>query len=190
MSECRGTPRREYTVNLINGIRVAPTFNPYQTMTKERRERLDTWKSRDWENWNPYECYFGVGGRSYQLPLDLKSHGTGHTDRAVVGRHALADMKKQYIMHNLPWVWDKDFYNGKLHPREQEPTISKEAYHPPTDIEKTREALRNMSELKLQYVKERREKKRYTWWERVVQTMGGDQALEQYARVRKIPRLL
>lgn len=196
MSECRGTPRREYPVNAIDGIRVSATFNPYQTLTKERRFKLDTWKSRDWDSWDPYSCYFGVGGRRYQLPQDLYCKSGDDIDDdinppiAVVGRHAMADMKKQYIMHGIPWVWDKDFYTAKIHPREREPTLGRKRYIPDHDPEKTREALRNMDEMKLQYFKERREKKRYTWWERVVRSMGGEQALEQYARIQKIPRLL
>lgn len=192
MAECRGTPRREYPVNMIDGIRVAATFNPYQAMTRKKRKQLDTWKSRDWEDWNPYECYFGVGGRRYQIPHDLrmKSNELKEEDQPTLRRQAMADIKKQYIMHGLPWVWDKDFYNGKVHPRDKEEIPGQNKYNRKEKVKQYTEALRDMDELKFQYIKEKREKKRHTWWERVIKTMGGEQALEQYARLQKVPRLI
>lgn len=36
----------EYPENLIDGVRVRPTFNPYVKLTKAKRYVLDNWPSR------------------------------------------------------------------------------------------------------------------------------------------------
>lgn len=41
-----GTPRMEYAENLIDGVRLRPTFNPYVKLTKAKRYVLDNWPSR------------------------------------------------------------------------------------------------------------------------------------------------
>ncbi|ETW50127.1 hypothetical protein PFMALIP_01817 [Plasmodium falciparum MaliPS096_E11] len=46
MSECVGTPRRAYDYNTFDKIRYKPTFNPYVHLNKDKKYRLDNWKSR------------------------------------------------------------------------------------------------------------------------------------------------
>lgn len=41
-----GTPRMEYPENMIDGVRLRPTFNPYVRLTKAKRYVLDNWPSR------------------------------------------------------------------------------------------------------------------------------------------------
>ncbi|CDI86294.1 hypothetical protein, conserved [Eimeria praecox] len=59
MSECKGTPRMEYDENMIDGIRLRPTFNPFVKLTRAKRYVLDNWPSRNWADWNPYSCFRG-----------------------------------------------------------------------------------------------------------------------------------
>ncbi|KFG60838.1 BIR protein, partial [Toxoplasma gondii RUB] len=122
-AECRGTPRREYSKNVIDGVRVKPTFNPFVKLNKAKRYVLDNWPSRNWDDWSPYRCYVRGSRRRYNIPQDLLPYkdelGEWHPPR--LSARYQADVKKQYLMNNLPWVWQKDFYEGKMHFGDREP---------------------------------------------------------------------
>ncbi|KYO00511.1 hypothetical protein PRSY57_0717800, partial [Plasmodium reichenowi] len=65
MSECIGTPRRAYDYNTFDKIRYKPTFNPYVHLNKDKKYRLDNWKSRDHEHFDPLKCYVRGSRKSY-----------------------------------------------------------------------------------------------------------------------------
>ncbi|KAK2195960.1 hypothetical protein BdWA1_002558 [Babesia duncani] len=117
MNECVGTPRREYQENVVNGIRICPTFNPFVHLNKARRYRLDNWPSRNWDDWNPLNCYTRGGRKRFSVPeafLPLKDElGNAHPPR-LSGRY-IADIEKQYRINGLPWVWKHEYYKEKLH---------------------------------------------------------------------------
>lgn len=192
MAECRGTPRREYSVNLIDGIRVKPTFNPYQKLTAERNRQLAVYKSRDWDNWDPFQCYVGLGGRRYQIPEDLlpTKDELGCWQGPMLSKRYVADIRKQYFMHGLPWVWDKSFYREKLHAADREPNLPRNRYTTNNRKLRVQKAIRRVENMKISYLREKKDARRYRWWERVILEFGGVQALEDYARVRKVPRLV
>lgn len=192
MAECRGTPRREYPVNLFNGIRVKATFNPYQKLTRQRRWRLAMWKSRKWDDWDPFSCYVGFGGQRYQVPDDLMptKDELGCWQSPRLSARYVSDIKKQYIMHGLPWVWDKAFYKRRVHFTDREPSLRRHQYKTGNRRKKIAKAMRQLEPMKLAYLKEKKDARQYRWWERVVLEFGGPQALEEYGRIRKVPRLV
>eukprot|EP00922_Rhytidocystis_sp_ex-Travisia-forbesii_P010855 GHVS01015897.1.p1 GENE.GHVS01015897.1~~GHVS01015897.1.p1 ORF type:complete len:233 (+),score=7.60 GHVS01015897.1:204-902(+) len=173
-SEGRGTPRRCYQENLIEGIRIAPTFNPYVKLNKAKRYVLDNWASRNWSDWDPRRCYVRGSRRRYNVPEDILPYkdelGEWHPPK-LSGRYQ-ADIEKQYRMNGLPWVWDKDFYTGKMHFHDSEPMGPKTWYRKEYKEERIKEAMKTMDETVMKHKKEVRAKKRYCWLETQVKAMA------------------
>nr|CEL68975.1 TPA: BIR protein [Neospora caninum Liverpool] len=190
-SECRGTPRREYSKNVIDGVRVQPTFNPFVKLNKAKRYVLDNWPSRNWDDWSPYRCYVRGSRRRYNIPQDLLPYkdelGEWHPPR--LSARYQADVKKQYLMNNLPWVWQKDFYEGKMHFGDREPLGPKAWYRKAYREERVKEAMRKMDDLVLDYRQENRDRRRYNWFEKVVHDFAGEEIATQFIRKRKEPKL-
>jgi len=186
MKECPGTPRRELQDGVIDGIRVKPTFNPYVQLNRARRYRLDRWASRNWDDWNPRCCFIRGSRHKYNVPDDLLPYkddlGEWHPPR-VSGRYQ-ADIEKQYYMNGLPWVWKKDFYTSKSHTLDREPLAPKKFYSKELRNERVKEAMKNMDNLVMEYRKQVREKRRYSWWERMVYGMAGEDLATNYIRKR------
>jgi len=191
MDECRGTPIRQYMEGVVDGMRVRPVANPYVKLTKAKRYRLDTFPSRDWRRWTPEKVYVKGSRRRFDLPKDIAPHkdelGEWHPPR-LSGRYT-ADIEKQYYMHELPWVWAKDFYHPPLHFMDREPQGPKRWYRKEFRLAKIREALRGMDALKHAYRKERRAAKRLSWFEQTVKETVGNDMASSHLRVRKIPKL-
>ncbi|KAL8273794.1 hypothetical protein Esti_002268 [Eimeria stiedai] len=146
MAECRGTPRMEYPENLIDGVRVRPTFNPYVKLTRSKRYKLDNWPSRNWADWNPYSCFVRGSRRRYQIPKDLMPYkdelGEWHPPR-LSGRYK-ADVERQFRLNGLAWVWRKDFYREKQHFQDREPLGPKRWYIREFRQQQVKEAMRKM----------------------------------------------
>jgi len=190
MSECPGTPRRELQDGLIDGIRVKPTFNPYVQLNRSRRFRLDRWPSRNWEDWNPHTCFVRGSRQRYNVPADLMPYkdelGEWHPPR-VSGRYQ-ADIEKQYYMNGLPWVWAKGYYSAKTHMGDREPLAPKKFYTREIRKERISEAMKTMDNLVVEYRKQVRERRRYSWWEKMVHGMAGDDTATKYIRKRVTPK--
>eukprot|EP00921_Rhytidocystis_pertsovi_P017955 GHVQ01028200.1.p1 GENE.GHVQ01028200.1~~GHVQ01028200.1.p1 ORF type:complete len:228 (-),score=21.05 GHVQ01028200.1:899-1582(-) len=192
-SECKGTPRREYQQNVINGIRVAPTFNPYVKLTKPKRYVLDNWPSRNMDDWDPRRCYVRGSRRRYNIPKDIIPYkdelGEWHPPQ-VSGRYK-ADIERQYALHGLPWVWGKDFYNGTKHFHDREPTGPLKWYRREMRKERINEAMKNMDETVMKYRQDSHAAKQYSWLEKSVKALAKTAQLDPrvFIRSRRIPRL-
>jgi len=190
-SECPGTPRREYQEGMLGGIRVRPVQNPYVRLRKSIRFRLNSWPSRDWRTWTPNACHVRGSRRKYRVPQDLFPYkdelGEWHPPR-VSGRYR-ADIEKQFKMHSLPWVWKSDFYESKLHYMDRTPKGPVRWYRKQYRMAQVMEALRKADALVEDYRKERRESKRLSWIETLVQEFAGDQLAKPFVRIRKRPKL-
>ncbi|EKX73237.1 conserved hypothetical protein [Theileria equi strain WA] len=191
MSECIGTPRREYQENVIHGIRIAPTFNPYVELNKDKRYRLDNWPSRNWDDWNPNQCYARGGRRRFPIPkgfIPIKDElGEAHPPR-LSGRYK-ADIEKQYYMNGLPWVWNPNYYTGKVHFHDREILEPKVWYRTAYRKRIMEMELKNLDK----HIKDYKEhfvlKKRYSYFEKAVAGIAGEELSSKYIRQRKIPKV-
>ncbi|KAF4697023.1 hypothetical protein FOZ60_013374 [Perkinsus olseni] len=192
MDECKGTPRQEYQEGLVDGIRVRQVFNPYVKMDNYQTNMYNYWDSRDNDSWNPRKTSLRGGRKMYNIPEDLFPYkdelGEWHPPR-ISGRYA-ADVRKQYYIHSLPWVWDQDAMDaGKKHFMDREPLGNKRWFRREYRKAKTAEALRGMDALVEEYRRETRAAKPYTWFERTVHEIAGNQIAPKYVRVRKLPKM-
>ncbi|EAN30535.1 hypothetical protein TpMuguga_03g00694 [Theileria parva strain Muguga] len=191
MSECSGTPRREYQANMINGVRICPTFNPYVNLNKEKRYRLDNWPSRNWDDWNPESCYARGGRRRHPIPkafLPLKDElGENHPPR-LSGRYK-ADIEKQFYFNGLPWVWDKDYYTGKIHYHDREILAPKIWYRNAYRRRVMELELKNLDKHLKEYREQFKLKKRYSYYEKAVAAIAGEELASKYIRQRKIIKI-
>ncbi len=190
-SECTGTPREEYQGGMLDGIRVRQVFNPYFRPYGQIRKQFDRWKSRHWEKWNPHSV--GVRGsvKSYSLPSDIvpKKDELGEwTDPTINGRYQ-ADVRRQYTMNGLPWIYKKDFRQHRIHTLDKEPVGPKRWYRREYRLAKIKEAMRGMDQLVADYRKERKLAKKKTWFEQIVQKLAGSQLSSKYIIERKLPKL-
>ena len=190
-NEATGTPRREYQGGMINGIRVRAVYNPYFRAFGQLRKQFDRWKSRNWHTWSPCNVAVRGGTRIYRVPDDIvprKDELGEWTDPILSGRYQ-ADVKRQYAMHGLPWIYRKDFLDNKMHILDKPPIGPKRWYRREYRQAKIREAMRNMDSLVQDYRKERREAKKKTWFEQIVQKLVGNQLASKYITERKLPKL-
>ncbi|PHJ16412.1 bir protein [Cystoisospora suis] len=185
--ECRGTPRREFNTNVIDGIRVKPTFNPFVKLNKAKRYVIDNWPSRNWDDWTPHRCYVRGSRRRYNIPQDLMPYkdelGEWHPPR--LSSRYQADVKKQYLLNGLPWVWEKNFYEGSVHFCDREPLGPKRWYRKEFRQERVKDAMRKMEDLVLEYRQETRDRKRYSWFDKTVQDFAGEEIATQFIRKRR-----
>mmetsp|Transcript_9968 Transcript_9968/g.17926 ORF Transcript_9968/g.17926 Transcript_9968/m.17926 type:complete len:366 (-) Transcript_9968:45-1142(-) len=190
-SECRGTPRREYQEGMLGGIRIRQTQNPYVRLRNSTRYRLNTWPSRDWRKWSTKYCHVRGSRRRYRVPEDLFPQkdelGEWHPPR-VSGRYR-ADIEKQFILNGLPWVWRSDFYESKLHYMDRRPKGPARWYRKQYRMAQAMEALRRADALVEDYRRERRDAKRLSWIETLVQEFAGEQLAKPFVRIRKRPKL-
>ena len=92
-------------------------------------------------------------------------------------------------MWSLPWMWSNTFYEGQLHPEDREPLGPKRWYQREFRKAKIEQAMLRMDELVREYRLEQRAKKEYTWFERQVSELVGDQLAQQFLRKRTFPKL-
>ncbi|SIO73529.1 conserved Plasmodium protein, unknown function [Babesia microti strain RI] len=191
MNECVGTPRREYQENVVNGIRVAPTFNPYVELNRDKRYRLDHWPSRNWDDWDPRHCFVRGGRRRYQIPRAIAATrdelGHAHPPR-LSGRYK-ADVEKQYYYHGLPWVWKDNFYTKNLHSHDRPVLGPKIWYRNEFRKKQIEKALERTDTVTEEYKKERYSAKRLTYFEKVVNDMAGEEIASKYVRKPIVPKI-
>lgn len=189
-NESKGTPAREYQGGMLNGMRVRAVFNPYFVPHGQLRKQYDRWKSRDLKNWNPYSVAVRGSTKMYSVPKDIvpKKDELGEwTEPTLSGRYQ-ADIKRQYTLHGLPWIYRKDFQTHKLHILDKEPIGPKRWYKREYRIAKIKEAMRNMDTLVSDHRTEQRAAKKKTWFEQIVQKLVGNQTASKYITERKIPK--
>eukprot|EP00916_Digyalum_oweni_P014954 GHVL01024440.1.p1 GENE.GHVL01024440.1~~GHVL01024440.1.p1 ORF type:complete len:248 (+),score=31.21 GHVL01024440.1:55-798(+) len=189
MNECPGTPRQPYQKNLVDGIRIRSTYNPYVKITRHLRYQLDTWPSRDWERWDPNRCWVRGSRKRYNIPEDIRPYkdelGEWHPAK-LSGRYA-ADVKKQYFCHGLPWIWKKDFYTAKRHKADSEPNVNTLQVRAHIRQQKVKEAMMKMDDMIQDYREEFRAKKPYKYLESAVRGLGREEIASQFFPTRKLP---
>lgn len=190
-SESVGTPRREFQGGMIGGVRVRAVANPYFRPTGQKRKQFDRWRSRNWEAWNPLQVAVRGGTRLYNVPDDIvpKKDELGEWREPTLSGRYQADIKRQYAMHGLPWIYKRDFMANKLHILDKEPVGPKRWYRREYRQAKIREAMRNMDTLVEEYRKERQAAKKKTWFEQVVHKLVGAQTASKYITERKLPKI-
>ena len=189
--ETAGTPRREYQGGMIDGVRVRPVANSYFRPTGQKLKQFDRWKSRHFENWSPSSVAVRGGTREYNIPQDIlpKKNELGEWTSPTLGGRYQADVKRQFAMHGLPWIYERDFLVNKLHVLDKEPIGPKRWYKREYKQAKIREAMRNMDSLVEDYRKERQLAKKKTWFEQIVHKLVGAQMASKYITERKLPKL-
>ncbi|KAF8822477.1 BIR protein [Cardiosporidium cionae] len=197
--ECKGTPRQEYQENIIGGIRVKPTFNPYVSLNKKKRYFLDNYASRNWDDWNPKECYVRGSQRRYKIPEDMKplKDELGEWHPPKLSKRYVADIRKQYLLNGLPWVWDKFFYAKQRHFGDREPIVPKIPYLKELRCDctfvasiglvevRTKEALMKMNDLVFEYRKQSRERRNPSWLDKMAEGMAGAEVARDFTRKKK-----
>lgn len=184
LNACVGTPRREFQGGMVDGVRVRAAFNPYFVANKKRLRQWNTWSSRDFLNWDPYVTAVRGSFCKYSIPVDLlpTRDELGERHPPVVSSRYQADVKKQYIINSIPWVFEKNFMDTNFHLRDREPLALKRWYRREYRIAKIHETMKAMPNLVVEYRKARRAAKINTWFEKLVVEMGGDQASDQVIR--------
>lgn len=189
--ECRGTPRRPFQNGLVGGLRMRPVQNPYVRLMPADKYILNTFPSRNWDDWDPDRCHVRGSRRRYRIPEDIAPYkdelGEWHPPR-VSGRYK-ADIEKQYNLQSLPWVWANDYYRGKQHYMDRELLGLKRWYKRDYRKAQVAEAMRRMPSLKEEYRKERRDKKRHSWAETLAVEFAGDQQAAPFVRERRFPKM-
>ena len=190
-SECKGTPRREFQGGMIGGVRVRAVANPYFVPTGQKRKQFDRWRSRNLEAWNPSQVAVRGGTRLYSVPDDIvpKKDELGEWREPTLSGRYQADIKRQYAMHGLPWIYRRDFMVNKMHILDKEPIGPKRWYRREYRQAKIREAMRNMGALVEEYRKERQAAKKKTWFEQIVHKLVGAQTASKYITERKLPKI-
>ncbi|CAA9986585.1 conserved Plasmodium protein, unknown function [Plasmodium knowlesi strain H] len=188
MDECPGTPRRAYGYNCFDRIRFKPTFNPYVKLNKDKKYRLDNWESRNSDRFDPLKCYVRGSRKAYDVPFAIlpSKDELGNFHPPVLSGRYRADIEKQYYMHDLPWVWHKNFYTGTKHFCDNMVVGKKEWYRREQQKEKMKEAMGKINDLVLEYRQEFRDKKRYNFLERVVNTLGEDVAHKYIRKIKNV----
>ncbi|SPJ09637.1 conserved Plasmodium protein, unknown function [Plasmodium sp. DRC-Itaito] len=188
MSECVGTPRRAYDYNTFDKIRYKPTFNPYVHLNKDKKYRLDNWKSRDHENFDPLKCYVRGSRKSYDIPYAIlpAKDELGMFHPPILSGRYKADIEKQYYMHDLPWIWHKNFYTGTNHFCDNMVIGKKKWYRKEQQNEKMKESMKKINNLVLEYREECKNKKRYNFLEKVVNTLGDEIAHKYIRKIKNI----
>lgn len=190
-SESIGTPRREYQGGMMDGMRVRAVFNPYFKPHGQLRKQFDRWKSRDWDSWSPSKVAVRGSTKMYNVPDDIvpKKDELGEWREPTLSGRYQADIKRQYLMHGLPWIYKKDFLTHKLHILDKEPIGPKRWYKREYRLAKIKEAMRNMDTVLEDYKKEKQASKKKTWFEQIVQKLVGAQTASKYVTERKVPKL-
>jgi hypothetical protein len=190
-NECVGTPRREYQGGMVNGIRIRAVANPYFKAFGQKRKQFDRWRSRDWQNWDPFKTSVRGGTKLYNVPDDIvpKKDELGEWKEPCLSGRYQADIERQYVMNGLPWIYRRDFLENKMHILDKEPVGPKRWYKREYRQAKIREAMRNMDQLVEDYRKERKEAKKKTWFEQIIQKLVGTQMSSKYITERKVVKI-
>jgi hypothetical protein len=176
---------------MIDGVRVRAVFNPYYRPTGQKLKQRNKWKSRDWSSWDPFKVGVRGSTKLYNVPDDIvpKKDELGEwRDPTLSGRYQ-ADIKRQYAIHGLPWIYKRDFLENKMHILDNEPIGPKRWYKREYRLAKIREAMRNMDTLVEDYRNERKAAKKKTWFEQIVHKLVGGQVASKYITERKLPKI-
>ncbi|CRH03002.1 conserved Plasmodium protein, unknown function [Plasmodium relictum] len=188
MSECVGTPRRAYGYNTFDKIRYKSTFNPYVKLNKDKKYRLDNWNSRNHEHFDPLKCYVRGSRKCYDIPFAIlpNKDELGNFHPPVLSGRYRADIEKQYYMHDLPWIWHKNFYTGTNHFCDNMVVGKKKWYRREQQKEKMKEAMKKINDLVLEYREECKNKKKYNFLENVVNTLGEEIAHKYIRKIKNV----
>jgi hypothetical protein len=190
-TECDGTPRREYQGGMMQGIRVRPVANPFFQPRGQLMRQYDRWNSRNLCAWNPKLVSVRGGTRRYSIPQDIlpKKDELGEWSSPCLSGRYQADVRRQYTLHGIPWIYKRDFFANKQHILDKEPVGPKRWYKREYRQAKIRQAMSSMRTQVEEYRKERKAAKKKTWFEQIVQKLVGSQVSSKYIVERKLPKL-
>jgi hypothetical protein len=189
-AESIGTPRRENQTGLINSIRVRSVFNPSFVPNRQKIRQLKTWKSRDWRKWNPHGCHVRGSKLRYTIPEDLRpsKDELGRTIPPKISSRYQADVRYQYTMNGLPWIFEKNFMEIKANSRDIIPPQKPRWLLRQVKLAKITKSLQSMPSIVEEYRKERLLAKKNTWFERIVFEIAGEQVANDFIRKPKLPK--
>ena len=191
MSESIGTPFQEYQGGLVDSIRVRPTPNPYFKPNRRQLRQWNTWRSRDFDNWNPLRTAVRGSFKHYNIPRDLmpSKDELGNNHPPLVSARYQADVKRQFLLSGIPWIFDKDFMKEKTHIRDREPAVPKRWFKREFRQSKINESMKNMKQMVDDYREEKRAAKPNSWFEKMVVELTGEQLSSQYIRKPKFAKI-
>ena len=93
------------------------------------------------------------------------------------------DIKRQYEMHSLPWVWENDYYRKNvLHYADREPLGPKHWYKRQFREEKIRAALLQADQLIEEYRKSKHQAKRHDWFDDQMMEFLGESVVQGHLK--------
>ena len=188
---CEGTPRRDLSDGMIESLRVRPVQNPYFLPNTQRLKAWNTWKSRDFKHWDPKQLNVRDLVRSFRIPEDITPtrDELGKVHAPALSSRMVADVKRQYLLHGVPWLFEESLLEHRPHPRDKEPSGQKSWFRRELKAHKVNEALRNMPQMVDDYRRERRAASSNSWFEKMVGELTGDQMVSQFIRKPKFQKL-
>lgn len=182
MMECVGTPRRELQENIVNGLRVKPTFNPYAKLSKTTLYQADRWPSRDWGSFKEGACY--VQGRFARSPLRFEPRydELGRLQKQRLPQKAKEDISWQQTVHGVPASRNVlSFARNGVDPADKldVPQRWLNRLNREKQIASTQDTRQELID---QYRRECYLKRPHKWWERIVRETAGSTLSAPYIR--------
>ncbi|EUR73756.1 hypothetical protein PFBG_01817 [Plasmodium falciparum 7G8] len=131
---------------------------------------------------------YNLAVKSYDIPYAIlpTKDELGMFHPPILSGRYKADIEKQYYMHDLPWVWHKNFYTGTSHFCDNMVIGKKKWYRKEQQNEKMKESMKKINNLVLEYREECKNKKRYNFLEKVVNTLGDEIAHKYIRKIKNI----
>jgi hypothetical protein len=190
--EAKGTPRREYQEGMIEGVRIRGVQNPYYVPNRRELRAWNNWGSRNWKMWNAHECFVRGSRKKYAIPMALMptKDELGEAHPPALSARYVADVKKQFILNGLPWIYEKDFLatKPKVHFRDRPPKVRRRWIRRELRLAKIDQALKNMDTLVKVYRKEKTAAKPNSWFDKVVNEIAGEQVAAAWVRKPKLSK--
>ena len=187
-----GTPRisNRNGHGQIGGMRVRSVFNPSYSPNKSSLFEWNNWASRDMTNWNPSLCAVRGSFKYFEIPENIlpSKDESGRSHPPLVSSRLRADIRKQFILNGLFWVFDDSFSSEATHSRDTDPRHRILFSSKKFKVTKISESLRNMPQLVEEHRKENAAAKSHSWFEKIVSEMGGDY-VSNYTRKRRQTRI-
>ena len=189
--ESAGTPRRDYQEGVVQGVRMRAVQNPYYTPNRRELRQFNLWRSRHWTgpdgHWSPHNVSVRGGRKQFSIPEAIfpTKDELGEAHPPLLSARYVADVKKQFIMHGLPWLYDKNFGKVQVHLRDRPPKIRKRWIRRDLRLAKIHQAMQNMGALVAEHRKDKRAAKPNNWFENVVNEIAGEQVASVWVRKPK-----
>ena len=112
----------------------------------------------------------------------------GEVHPPLLSARYVADVKRQYVMMGMPWIFHKDFGKVKTHYRDLAPKVRRRWVRRELRLAKIDQAVKNMDGLVEEYRKEKKAAKGNNWFEKVVNEIAGEQVAATWVRKPKVAK--